>query len=243
MAFVPSHYSTYNGPLDYLKAKFKGSGDAGFYADTKGNGWYLDSSRTLFRVFAKGGGERTALTPGTADYIKVYARAVKDKEPVTKESAAATAKTAGGKETKTKAAVAKSTGTKAELQGKTWNDGSYTYVVDRLGKVTIGTNVFKKGDPKYAAVIANLNKDLADGKLSEGAAPEKPKAAYVPPPMPSSMPATTDASTGGGSGGGAGEEKLTDKPWFWPAVAVSGVVVLGLGYWAFSSSSPSPAVA
>jgi hypothetical protein len=233
MRFQPSQHSSYDGPRDYLAAKLKKSGDAGFYADTGGNGWYLDPSLTLFKVFAKGGGERKALTPGTPEYNQVYARVVTDKKPITKVVAAANAKKSGGKETKTKAAVTKSTGIQANLQGKTWNDGSYTYVVDRLGNVTIGTKVFKKGDPKYATVIANLNKDYSDGKLSEGSAPEKPKAAYNPPPMPASVPAPTDASAGGGTV----EVPLTEQPWFWPAVA-GGTVLTGVAVWYFLLRTP-----
>jgi len=84
----------------------------------------------------------------------------------------------------------------------------------------------KKPDPKAA-------------KPSKAPEVKTPKAAsvaaYVPAEPAAAVPATEEAK--------AGEEKLTDKPWFWPAVAVSGVVALGLGYWAFSSSSPSPAAA
>ena len=86
----------------------------------------------------------------------------------------------------------------------------------------------KKPDPKAAKPV----------KAPEVKTPKAASvAAYVPaePAAAAPAPAAEEAK--------AGEEKLTDKPWFWPAVAVSGVVVLGLGYWAFSSSSPSPAVA
>jgi hypothetical protein len=236
MRFQPSQHSAYNGPLDYLAAKLKKSGDPGFYADTGGNGWYLDPSLTLILVFAKGGGERKIFAPGTADYDKIYGRVVKNKEPVTKESAGAVAKKSGGKETKTKAAVTKATGLRAELQGKTWNDGQYTYMIDRLGNVTIGTKVFKKGDAKYEAVIANLNNDYNAGKLSEGSAPAPAAVAvaYVPPAAPAAP--TTDTSAGGG--GGTTELSITEQPWFWPAV-IGGTVVAGGTIWYLFLRTPA----
>jgi hypothetical protein len=111
----------------------------------------------------------------------------------------------------------------------------------------VGTmNAVSEADAQQQMAKAGINLAARTKKPDPKAAkPDKapkaktPKAAsvaaYVPAEPAAAVPATEEAK--------AGEEKLTDKPWFWPAVAVSGVVVLGLGYWAFSSSSPSPAAA
>jgi len=135
-----------------------------------------------------------------------------------------------------KAATVVSTGLSAALLSKTWNDGQYTYAIDRNGNITIGTKVFKKGDAKYAAVVATLNKDYADGKLSQGAAPEKPKVAYTPPPMPVSMPAAAAPTTE--SGGGSTALFVMEQPWFWPAV-IGGTVVAGGAIWYFFLRTPA----
>lgn len=140
-----------------------------------------------------------------------------------------------------KAAVTKTTGLTAALIGKTWNDGKYTYVVDRNGNITIGSKTFKTGDAKYTAVASNLNKDYLDGKLKSGAATVIPKVVYSPPAAPV-VSAPAPAATTEEAASPAAEVPLTEQPWFWPAV-IGGTVVAGGAIWYFflrTPASPQP---
>ena len=131
-----------------------------------------------------------------------------------------------------KAAVTKTTGLTAALIGKTWNDGKYTYVVDRNGNITIGSKTFKTGDAKYTAVATNLSKDYLDNKLKSGAIAAAPSVTYTPPAAPVSVPSApaADAAAPAEGAAAAGEVPLTEQPWFWPAV-IGGTVVAGGAIW------------
>jgi hypothetical protein len=112
------------------------------------------------------------------------------------------------------------------LLGKTWNDGKNSYKIDAAGTVATGNKTFKKGDAKYAAVVSNLNKDLASGSLKSGAAPAR--RSYTAPAELPTVPETAAVSSPG-----LQTSSVTDAWWFWPSVGVSTLAVAGGVYWVF----------
>jgi len=108
----------------------------------------------------------------------------------------------------------------ANLVGKTWNDGSYTYIVKSTAEAFVPETgvTFRAPDVPTEDRWNRFVKQLAAASLKEGKATGKPKSS--------------------GGGGGASpvktdappppEESITDKVWFWPvAILVPTVAVIG----------------
>jgi hypothetical protein len=108
----------------------------------------------------------------------------------------------------------------SNLVGKTWNDGSYTYVVKSTTEAFVPETgvTFRAPDVPTEDRWNRFVKQLQAASLKEGKATGKPK-------------------TSGGGGGASPvktdappppEESITDKVWFWPvAILVPTVAVIG----------------
>jgi hypothetical protein len=121
------------------------------------------------------------------------------------------------------------------LPNKTWNDGKYTYTVDANGTIHIGSKTYVKGDAKYAAIAANLNKDYSDGKLHTGSAPKHTYTTQSAPviadvtitPPPVYKP----------------EVSVMDAWWFWPSIGLGTLALGGAAYLVFFRQAPPPTAA
>lgn len=103
----------------------------------------------------------------------------------------------------------------SKLLNDTWNDGTWTYKIDGAGNIKVKTTTYDKKHEKYAQVVADLNQSLSTGRLKKGSAPASASAPakYEPPKEVAPPPKTS----------------ITDKVWFWPAVALVGVGTLTTG--------------
>jgi hypothetical protein len=127
----------------------------------------------------------------------------------------------------TKAPAAPAAGTlNSKLFAGKWTDGKYTYEINALGDIKIGSKSYLTTDAKYAALATNLNNDFSAGKLTSGSAPKK---SYTAPAEVYTPPATTEQAASG----------LQESPsimeawWFWPAIGVGTLAVGGGVYFAF----------
>jgi hypothetical protein len=227
MRFQPSTQEHYRGALGWPwdeKVATTAKDTVGYYK--VGDDLYRLNEENKTAVLVLSSGTRVSADK-EYDAVKQLLKDKKGKK-ITEEAAIKLMKSA-------KASVSKSSGLTAALIGKTWNDGQYTYVIDRNGNITIGSKTYTPSDSKYAAISTNLSRDYLDKKLTTGAAPEKPKPVYVPPAAPVAVPApaaTTDVAAP------AGEVPLMEQPWFWPAV-IGGTVVAGGAIWYFFLRTPS----
>ena len=120
----------------------------------------------------------------------------------------------------------------ASIPAGTYSDpDGYSYTIGS-GSITIykkDGSVWKTLSPssmEWDTVVSNLAADRSANKLKSGkATPTAAPAKTYSPASSYSPPATTPPP--------AAEESLTDKVWFWPAVAVSTVAAVGGGYWFF----------
>jgi hypothetical protein len=130
----------------------------------------------------------------------------------------------------------------AALPTGTYSDsGGYTY---EMSPTSI--TIYKKSGAKWKTISSadsdwstystSLARDLAAGNLKSGKAAPTASPAKTYSPAPSyAPPATTPPPKK------EEEESITDKPWFWPAVAITTVAAVGGGYWFFFMRGPKNA--
>lgn len=137
-------------------------------------------------------------------------------------AARARAGSSGASPSTTSSSTTSSSGAQLPLNlvGKTWNDGSYTYVVKSTTEAFVPETgvTFRAPDVPTEDRWNRFVKQLQAASLKEGKATGKPK-------------------TSGGGGGASPvktdappppEESITDKVWFWPvAILVPTVAVIG----------------
>jgi len=107
----------------------------------------------------------------------------------------------------------------SNLVGKTWNDGSYTYVVKSTTEAFVPETgvTFRAPDVPTEDRWNRFVKQLQAANLKEGKASPKPKSSGGGggSPVKTDVPAPPD-------------ESITDKVWFWPvAILVPTVAVIG----------------
>lgn len=196
--------------------------------------WYAKTgigSKDIFRKAMKAfndqieSGQTQAFNPVERTAIQTNAKITGNIQLASEVEAATRAKMEAEGYTKAPAAPAAGTLNSKLLPGK-WTDGKYTYEINALGDIKVGSKSYMTSDAKYAALAANLNKDFSDGKLTSGSAPKK---SYTAPAEVYTPPAMTEVATPGLQV----SESVTDAWWFWPAVGVGTLVVGGGVYFAF----------
>ena len=138
--------------------------------------------------------------------------------------AGASAKTTSSGATTRSGSASISAGTYSDPDGYSYTVGSGSITIYKKDGSTWKT--ISPASPEWDTVVSNLAADRAASKLRSGKATPTAAPAKTYSPTPSySPPATTPPP--------AAEESLTDKVWFWPAVAGASILTVGAGYWFF----------
>ena len=143
--------------------------------------------------------------------------------------AGASAKTTSSAATTRSGAASIPAGTYSDPDGYSYTVGSGSITIYR--KDGSAWKTISPSSMEWDTVVSNLAADRAASKLKSGKATPTAAPAKTYSPAPSySPPATTPPP--------AAEESLTDKVWFWPAVAGATILTVGAGYWFFFMREP-----
>ena len=155
--FTPSKQNHFNSAFGAFGA---GASGIALHSKLLGKRWKEKGTKYLYAISADGGRVEAWSGPVSAAYLKGQGDWAKLAGNLN------TLYSAGKLEEE--ATSAQAAGLNSSLLGKTWNDGIYTYEIAMDATIKSAGQTFKKGDAKFAAVAAILNRDYASGRLKQG---------------------------------------------------------------------------